>query len=197
MSMPLEKAMIRFVIRSLFFLGILFLLSGCQANPVSPSEAIGLLTKCKDVLSLCVLLLSQSEGVRYSYVAERYYYAMLSLARIVAGKDWLLGGLLREKKGKHERVWGSCPKNVKELYGEQLKHLRVRCDYGVERKDFQETEYEAGLKTILNHEDAYNSLKEAVQNESLEISSRPSFSEEFNDLLDKIDDLRNTLKKKL
>ena len=175
------------------------MLSGCQANPVSPSEAIGLLTKCKDFLSLCVLLLSQSEGVRFSYVAERYYYAMLSLARVVAGEDRFLWGFLgdEEKKGKHERIWGACPKNVKELYGEQLKDLRVRCDYGVERNDFQEDEYEAGLKSILHKDEVYNSLKEAVQNESLEISSRPSFSEEFNDLLDKIDDLRNTLKKKL
>lgn len=194
-----KKALIRFIIRPLVFMGVLFLLSSCSAAPVSSSEAIGLLTKSKDLLSFCVFLLSQSEGVYYSYVAERYYYAMLSLAKIVAGKDKFLRGFLsdEEKKGKHERIWKTCPKDVEDIYGEQLKNLRVRCDYGIKENDFIETEFANGLKSILHEEGAYNSLKEAVQDESLEISSRPSFLDEFNNILDDIDNLHNILKKTL
>lgn len=195
MYMSLEMAKIRFIIRSLFFVSVLFLLSGCSTNPVSPSEALGLLTKCKDILYFCVLLLGQSDDVQYSYVAERYYYAMLSLARIVAGKDLFLSD--EEKKGKHERIWEACHKDVKELYGKQLKDLRVRCDYGVEKNDFLEINYESELKTILHQDGVYNRLKESVQDELLEISSRSEFSENVNDLLDEIDNLHNTLKKKL
>lgn len=199
LPVSIENNRIRFVLRPLFFLGVLFLLDSCSANPVSPSEAIGLLAKSKDLLSFCVLLLSQSDGIHYSHIAGRYYYAMLSLARIVAGNDRFLRGHLSDeaKKGKHERIWGTCSKVVEKRYGGELIDLRVRCDYGVKANDFLEAEDEAGLKTILHQDEAYNSLKGAVVDESLKISSRLSFSEEFNDLLDEIDNLHNTLKKKL
>lgn len=179
----------------LLFLSVLFLLSSCAQNSVSSTEAIGLLTKCKDFLSFCVLLLSQSDDIHYSHVAERFYYAVLSLARIVAGKDWLLWS--EERKGKHERIWRACPKDVEELYGKRLKDLRIRCDYGVEKNDLLEIEYETDLKTILQKDGVYNSLKAAVQEESFEISSRSEFSDEFNSLLDNIDNLHKTVKEKL
>ena len=186
---------VRYLIHLLSFIGLLLFVSSCGIDPVSAKDAIGLLTKCKEFLSFCVLLLGLGTNVPYSYIAERYYYAMLCLARIVAGKERRLLG--EDKKGKHERIWKACPAGVNLLFGVRLKELRVRCDYGLQKEDLLNHEYKNELLEIVRKDDEYNSLREAVKDEALYISSRQDFAEEYSDLLEMIDDLNYQIKQRI
>ena len=149
-----------------------FFLVGCdRVSNASPAEIVGLLTKCRDMLNVCVLLLNQESSIYYAYIAERYYYAMYSLARIVYGPSMMSD----EKKGSHERIWESCPKQVKEVYGVRLKKMRVAADYGLSHSDLDDASYQKELRDILMNKEAFNCLKDEVASIYEEKSARPEF----------------------
>ena len=181
--------------RVIVLLVALLLLASCDKAPdTRPEQIVGLLTKCRDMLSFCIYLLNQEPPVYYNNVAERFYYAMLMLARIVAGPSRLNSV---EKTGNHERAWGACSSKVESLYGGELKELRVSADYQCEPWALKPDCYRPKLRSILKDEEAFDALKGSVEDVYEGCSSRPAFIDECDGLIRKIEEAVAEIRKKV
>ena len=177
----------------LLLIVVLFLVGCDRVSNTSPVEIVGLLTKCRDTLNVCILLLNQESSIYYAYIAERYYYALYSLARIVYGPSTMSD----DKKGSHERIWESCPKQAKEIYGVRLKKLRVAADYGLSHSDLDNASYQKELRDILMNKEAFNCLKDEVVSIYEEASARPEFVEKCDELMGDISGTVDTMCEKI
>jgi hypothetical protein len=126
-------------------------------------------------------------------IVERYYYALFSLARIVDGPSRIFD----EKKGSHEVIWESCPKQVKEVYGERLKKKRVAADYGINNLDFNEASYRKELREILKNREAFTCLTDEVESIYEVKSARPEFVENCDKLMKEIEGAVETMREKV
>ncbi len=185
----------RFV-RFLFLLFALCLVSACSLESPSfdPKATIALLTKCKDFMSFSLMILNQPD-VYYNQLASRYYYALYMLGRIVSGPRWAMRG--EDEGGSHNKVWSGCPESVSDLYGNDLKDLRVKCDYGVDAPDVRRSSYSQELKRIINDDEVFNTLIDNVDSICEDVSSRPNYQEQYKDLLDTIKERREQIKRKM
>ena len=116
------------IISILIFAIVILLCCGCARAPLDPQIPYGLLIKGRDFLTFCIFLADQEKPF-YNHIAQRYYYAMLSISSITY--QWHKGHGEVFKKVKHEEVWKLMPHDVKN-YGESLRELRRRCDYRYE-----------------------------------------------------------------
>lgn len=138
----------------LLLLSISLCLSGCAQVARDPSVPIGLLTKSRELLVFCIFLLDSSKNY-YNQIATRYYYSMFSIAKLIS--------LWKHNKSeysfeKQDAVWSVQKHFPKKIYGDQLKRLRVECDY---MPNFNEDEFEhfhAELISIINDERPFNEL---------------------------------------
>lgn len=119
---------------------------GCDKAPLDPQIPCGLLIKCRDFLAFCVFLADQ-EKPYYNHIAQRYYYAILSLASITY--QWKKGHGVVYKVVKHDEVWKLMPHDVKKTYGEDLKRLRTQCDYHYEDTAHDMDFFRNGLSDVL------------------------------------------------
>ena len=180
--------------RSILLLIAVFFLVGCaKVSNTSPVDIVCLLSKCRNALKVCILLLNQESSIYYAYVAQRYYYALYSLARIVYGPSMMSD----EMKGSHERIWESCPKQVKEVYGVRLKKIRVAADYGLSKSDLDDTSYQKDLRDILMNKEAFNCLKNEVVSIYEEVSARPEYIKQCDELMGDIVGAVDTMREKV
>lgn len=142
----------------------LFICCSCAKEPLDPSIPYGLLIKCRDFLAFCVFLADQ-EKPYYNHIAQRYYYALLSLASIPF--QWRKGhGHSYTVFSKHDDVWGMMPKDIRSLYGKRLKSLRTRCDYYHDVTARDNDGFKKDLKQILfEGDEGFLELKGVVKTE--------------------------------
>ena len=187
----IRKILLRLVIVSVAIL----MVTGCSHfTETRPQDVIGLLIKCRDLLRFCILLLNLDPPV-YSITAERYYYAMLSLARIVAQPSRTQNV---HRTGYHERVWSACDQSVQNAYGRQLKELRVRCDYGNDAVSRNQDLYRRELKPIVANANAFESLANSVIKVYNGMSPRTKYNDDCDALMTEIncavEEIRKNLK---
>lgn len=139
----------KYFVRYIIFAVVILLCCGCSKGSLDPQIPYGLLIKGRDFLSFCVFLADQ-EKPYYNHIAQRYYYAMLSIASITY--QWNKGHGMIFKKVKHEEVWQLMPHDVK-TYGESLRELRRRCDYRYENDSWNQEGFKRDLANIVSSKD--------------------------------------------
>lgn len=140
----------RYILRIVLLVIAVLLCCGCAKGPLDPQIPYGLLIKCRDFLTFCIFLADQ-EKPYYNHIAQRYYYAMQSLATITY--QWHKGHGMEYKVVKHDEVWKSMPRDVKKTYGEGLKALRTQCDYHYEETAGDMSIFKNGLSNVLGGKD--------------------------------------------
>lgn len=141
----------------------LFFLSGCgHTTGFSSTEAIGYMTKSRDFLAFCLMVLNQPDEVSkafYNQVISRYYYSMLFLAK-VATKD--SKSVNHGDGGSHMRVWQQSRKKSYSVYGDGLRSLRVKSDYEYRSVNDSIKDVES-FKTIVTDDKAFKDLMTDVE----------------------------------
>lgn len=179
---------------------VALLCCGCDKAPLDPQIPYGLLIKCRDFLAFCIFLADQ-EKPYYNHIAQRYYYAMLSLATITY--QWHKGHGVEYRVVKHEEVWKTMPHDVKKTYGEDLKGLRTQCDYHYEQSARDLEVYRKGLSFILGEKDkAFSQLDNKVRIDYTKffgekVTDKTIKSSDLDSLMEEINDLHTDLAKRL
>lgn len=117
-------AMKNFYFRFAFIIVMCFGVSSCSAiDPITPTNYYFLLVKAKELLSLCCLLLSQTE-IYHGQAISRLYYCYYHLARL------LHINLRGYDAGGHQKTWQKLPLEFQK-FGLCMKYLREKYDYDV------------------------------------------------------------------
>lgn len=152
----MNRGFARFLVLFLAF----FICNSCVKAPLDPQIPYGLLIKGRDFLTFCIFLADQ-EKPYYNHIAQRYYYAMLSISSI--SYQWNKGHGVEFKKVKHEEVWRLMPHDVK-AYGESLRELRRRCDYRYEKDSWEQQGFKKDLSSIVKDEEKmFSQLEDKVK----------------------------------
>ena len=186
---------------------LLFALSLCcgcgqfARTTLDPTIPYGLLIKCRDFLTFCLFLVDQ-EKPYYNHIAQRYYYAMLTLASI--SYQWHKGHGVEYKLIKqHDEVWRLMPHDVKGTYGKDLKGLRTRCDYHYEETAQDVDGYRHDLSTIMgNSPKVFPQLEEKVRTDcakffGVKVTDESIKKEHLDALMKEISGLHDDLSAKL
>lgn len=174
---------------------LLFILSGCsQPGPLNSADAIGLMTKCRDFLSFCLMVLNQPDAngnVLYNQVISRYYYSLFFLGKVAMDRHQY--SPKEQRLGSHEKVWRRNGQNVQSYYGQQLKELRRKCDYGCSNTDLNPNSYQCDFKNIASNDLPFNELLNQVDSKWNNMPHTNSEMISFNDLKQEIVDKRNDI----
>lgn len=185
----------RFFVRLIVFGVVILLCCGCAKESLDPQIPYGLLIKGRDFLSFCIFLADQ-EKPYYNHIAQRYYYAMLSIASITY--QWNKGHGVVYKKVKHEEVWQLMPHDVK-TYGESLRELRRRCDYRYEDDSWNQEGFKRDLASIVCDKDKmFSQLASKVRTDYQKFIGKavvddPIKVEDCDAILKEIEELHNKL----
>ncbi len=183
----------RRLLRISILLTVAILLCGCEKAALNPQIPYGLLIKSRDFLSFCIFLANQ-EKPYYNQIAQRYYYAVLTLASITY--QWNKGHGLVYKVVKHDDVWKLMPCDVKKTYGEELKGLRVRCDYYYEEQARNMRSFKEGIVQIIGKEKVFPQLEQKVRIDCMKFfdGNESIVAQECDILMDDIKELHETFK---
>ena len=186
-------------IRICVLVGCFLLITSCEHAPsyYSSRDTIALLTKCKDFMSFCIMILNQPSDVYYNQLSSRYYYAIYMLGRIVSGPRRLFWSTEGDNMASHKKVWDSCPDKPKEVFGTELKDLRVKSDYSLDTPDLGHSGYPRLLNEVVGNDDAFNELIDKVDSVCSVVSSRRDYQEEYTELIEEIKEMRARIKTRL
>ena len=182
----------RRVLRIVILVIVAILFCGCAKVSLDPQIPYGLLIKCRDFLAFCIFLADQ-EKPYYNHIAQRYYYAMLSLASITY--QWNKGHGVEYKVVKHDEAWKLMPHDVKKVYGGDLKWLRTRCDYHYEESVRDMDSFRKELSTIVGEKDTvFPQLENKVRNDYVKfLGDQSIMKEDLDAIMEEVKDLHDDL----
>ena len=175
----------RFVLR-LFVVLLIVMLTSCDNAPaLNPADYNGLLINIKEFFSVSILLLSVNSNFGIGQAIARLYYGHYHIARLIYNNT-------KGKDGKnHKKVWDAMCTTIKS-YGEYLKSLRIKYDYGT--TNIPTSEIIKDLKYIQDNQNHFNEMIEKLRNTIHEDSIEDSL---FNDHMKDIESTYNDLLAKL
>ncbi len=144
------KTLIRIIILCL----VSFIYVGCAPEPINPNIPVGLLTKSRDYLFFCISLMDTAKPL-YNQIATKYYYAMFSVARVASiWKHQHFHGELET----HKDVWDVAHHDARNIFGEDLKEVRTKCDYQYDINNSESEQIKKELQPIVLDDNAFNKL---------------------------------------
>jgi len=106
----------------IILLAILFFFTSCkQAEPFNPYDYTSLLIRSKNLFSLCVILLGQSDTY-LGDVFSRLYYGYYHLGRLIFSNKY------GYEYDSHSHVWKKMEESIRE-FGFLMKSLREKYEY--------------------------------------------------------------------
>lgn len=165
------------ILRLLFVL-LASQLTGCApSQPLSPLEYTQLLTNIKDFFVVGIVLLNQDDSVCIGQAISRLYYGHYHIARLIFNN-------LRGYDGNnHKDVWDNMPSSIKS-YGEKLKEMRIKYDYGV--AEISLAELKSDLEFIKSHQSRFDEMLEEIDSSISRYGTNPIFMSAFNQAIKEI-----------
>lgn len=176
----------RFVLRLFAVLLIVMLTSCAEAPALNTADYNGLLINIKEFFSVSILLLSTNSNFSLGQAIARLYYGHYHIARLIYNNTENQYG------NNHTKVWNAMPPIIKS-YGEYLKSLRIKYDYGT--TNIPTSEIIKDLKYIQDNQNHFIEMIEKLRNTIHEDSTASFFDDRikdiestYNDLLVKLND---------
>lgn len=115
----------RLILKLVLLALVLIFLSSCARidKPVDNDMFLSYIVRANNFLKFCIFLI-KSEELYMSHIVSRLYYSYFSLARIVH-----IGKTKKFNIEKHDVIWQINKKDVRKLYGDELKRIRNYVDY--------------------------------------------------------------------
>ena len=185
----------RFVLRLFVVLLITMLTSCAEAPALNTADYNGLLINIKEFFSVSILLLSANSNFGIGQAIARLYYGHYHIARLIYNNTENQDG------NNHAKVWNAMPPIIKS-YGEYLKSLRIKYDYGT--TNISTSEIINDLKYIQDNQNYFIEMILMLRNTIHEDSIDSLFNDHmkdiestYNDLLVKLNDcITNMMPKK-
>ena len=160
-------------------------LTGCApAEPLSPIEYTQLLVNVKEFFTLSILLLNQDSPHCIGQAISRLYYGHYHIARLI----------YHNKKGydgnSHTEVWNNMPSRIKS-YGEKLKEMRIKYDYGVTEISLEELR--SDLEYIKSHQSRFDEMLKEIDSSISQYGTNPFFISSFNKTIKEIESTYKSL----
>lgn len=166
------------ILRLLFVL-LISQLTGCAASePLSPIEYTQLLINIKEFFTLSILLLNQDSPHCIGQAITRLYYGHYHMARLIYNNTKGYDG------NNHTEVWSNMPSSIKS-YGEKLKEMRIRYDYGVTEISLEELK--SDLEYIKSHQSRFKEMLEELDSTISRRGTNPFFISSFNKAIKEIE----------
>lgn len=166
------------ILRLLFVL-LISQLTGCAAaEPLSPIEYTQLLVNVKEFFALSILLLNQDSPHCIGQAIYRIYYGHYHIARLIYNNKRGYDG------NNHTDVWNNMPSSIKS-YGEKLKEMRIRYDYGVTEISLEELK--SDLEYIKSHQSRFKEMLEELDSTISRRGTNPFFISSFNKAIKEIE----------
>ena len=173
-------------------LGILILLccatSCAKPPPLSPLEYTQLLTNIKDIFSVSLLLMMDSNTYSIRQSIARLYYGHYHLCRLI------YNNLKGRDSDNHTTAWEVMRKDLED-YGKDLKEMRIKYDYQASIVD--ENDVYADLEYIVAHKCKFDSLIEELKNTVGRFNSNPFFDKEFDAKIAEVETVYESLLKSI
>lgn len=166
------------ILRLLFIL-LISQLTGCAAaEPLSPIEYTQLLFNVKEFFALSILLLNQDSPHCIGQAISRIYYGHYHIARLIYNNKRGYDG------NNHTDVWNNMPSSIKS-YGEKLKEMRIRYDYGVTEISLEELK--SDLEYIKSHQSRFKEMLKELDSTISRRGTNPFFISSFNKAIKEIE----------
>ena len=179
------KYLFRILVISLVLLG----LSSCaQTPPLSPLEYTQLLTNIKDIFSVSLLLMMDSNTYSIRQSIARLYYGHYHLCRLI------YNNLKGRDSDNHTTAWEVMRKDLED-YGKDLKEMRIKYDYQASIVD--ENDVYADLEYIVAHKCKFDSLIEELKNTVGRFNSNPFFDKDFDAKIAEVETVYESLLKSI
>ena len=174
----------KYILRLLFVL-LISQLTGCAAaEPLSPIEYTQLLVNVKEFFALSILLLIQDSPHCIGQAISRIYYGHYHIARLIYNNKRGYDG------NNHTDVWNNMPSSIKS-YGEKLKEMRIRYDYGVTEISLEELK--SDLEYIKSHQSRFKEMLEELDSTISQRGTNPFFISSFNQAIKEIESTYKSL----
>ena len=179
----------KYLFRILVICFVLFGFSSCApVPPLSPLEYTQLLTNIKDIFSVSLLLMMDSNIYSIRQSIARLYYGHYHLCRLIYNN---LNGRDSEN---HTTAWEAMRKDLED-YGKTLKEMRIKYDYQASVVD--ESDVCADLEYIVAHKSKFDSLIEELKNTVRRFNSNPIFDQEFDAKIAEVEAVYESLLKSI
>ena len=153
-------------------------LTGCAvADPLSPIEYTQLLINIKEFFTLSILLLNQDSPHCIGQAITRLYYGHYHMARLIYNNTKGYDG------NNHTEVWSNMPSSIKS-YGEKLKEMRIKYDYGVTEISLEELQ--SDLEYIKSHQSRFDEMLKEIDSTIPQYGTNPIFISSFNHAIKEI-----------
>ena len=167
----------KIILRLLLVLIASQLTSCAAAVPLSPIEYTQLLSNVKEFFTLSILLLNQDSQYCIGQAITRLYYGHYHIARLIYNNIKGYDG------NSHTVVWNNMPSNIKS-YGEKLKEIRIKYDYGVTEISLEELK--SDLEYIRSHQSRFDKMLEEIDSSISRYGTNPIFISSVNHAIEEI-----------
>ena len=181
----------KYLFRILVICFVLFGFSSCAPiPPLSPLEYTQLLTNIKDIFSVSLLLMMDSNIYSIRQSIARLYYGHYHLCRLIYNN---LNGRDSEN---HTTAWEAMRKDLED-YGKTLKEMRIKYDYQASVVDESDVCADLESGTITAEEGLLKLAGEELKNTVSRFNSNPIFDQEFDAKIAEVEAVYESLLKSI